>query len=211
MPRASSHLVVISALAFACSAESTAPPPTDGGAFDADPPGVCSGFLRPDNSRCGYVSYAAVCNTERRPRNDAGPCSCGWANDIPCRYVRDPDAGVQRNVIRFNEETAPPSFILRFREPIEGLPVGRVLTMNVDFTVERLSDFDYFGSDYDRRFTLARGSVAGELTVTIQGPPRHASPTPRMAPTMPTLRVVGTLCAAPISTRIAATTIQADP
>lgn len=205
----------LSAVLFqlACSAESTAPPPTDGGTMDVvDPSGVCSGFLvPPDNCGGVRVSYTAVCNTARRPTREVlAPCQCGFADSWPCRYVRDPDAGLQRNVIHCGDLVAAPGVRLRFRAPVEGLPVGRVLVMGPDFTVEEVSDYYPFDTT-GVRLTTVRAPVAGALTVTIQGPPRHVSQVPRMEPTMPTLRIVGLLCAAPITARLSAITAQDDP
>lgn len=216
MPRVSSRLIVISAFVFACSAESTAPPPADGGTLDVADPPVCVSPRRFGDTCAGFTrGFVGLCNPDRAVSNPMDPrdqlCECRTPMPWGCEYARGSSPGAEPATILCGANVihSPLQLVIRFREPFSALNVGRVLVMGQDFTVTEVTDVWLMPNGLFR-FTRSTGPVLGALTISVVGPPMYVG-TNKTNPTIPQFRIVGELCASRLNARLNVATAQVSP
>jgi len=192
--------------ALACSSEAT-PPPTDGGSLDVADPPVCASPLRAAGDCPGATdNFIGICNPDRvLAREDESQCQCQPTMPWVCRYEPGRDGRLDHTLIRCGVVDTLVRF--QFRVSPDGLPVGRMLVKDQDFTVLEVIDA-WHRQDGRVTSTRSTGPVLGTLTVSVVGPPLYEVPG-RSDPTLPQLRVVGELCASRLNARFRVSTVQA--
>ena len=180
-----------------------------------DAPSAAAGGCPPFGYRCNHATPSAWwSNAVFTPRIGAGPAlsSC-YAETLRCHYLYAPAVGLQRDLVdcHASYERAGPGIHLRlrFRAPFLELPAGRVLRLGEDFSIEQLYELgiDPVNARPTLRFD-ARAPVAGNLTLTVLGPPRHFGT--GVVATLPYVRVEGQLCGAPLNVMFRGETVEID-